>query len=106
MEKTIDSLIEKHEYEKYTKYILVCSVSEFKKLQELMVNKYKIKEGKDPMWRHLFKEGQKGSVREGTVKFKNFELNAYCSSGIIGGSVITKMNELPLAYMNMFKNSK
>lgn len=102
----IDDLMEKHqEDQEKSKYILVCSIEDFKTLQRLMRDKYKIKDyaGTNSMWRHVLEEDNT-TYREGTVKFKGFNLNVYCSPKIIGGAVVSKMNGLPLAYMDIFKN--
>lgn len=110
MEKQIDKLIELHKDNKgCIKYIMPCGVEEFKDLQKLMANKYKIEDYKKDtvsMWRHIVNTDNITSVREGTVKFKGFEINVYCTPEIVGGYTISKMNVLPLAYMDIFKNSR
>jgi hypothetical protein len=57
-------------------------------------------------WRHAVEEGNLGGFREGTIKFKGFTLNVYCSGKIVAGYTISKMNGLPLIYMDIFKNDK
>jgi len=107
MKEDIDNLIELHKDNKgIKKYIMVLSLREFKNLQKLLSEEYSIKEKQVPasLWRHADEDG-KTPYREGTVKFKGFELNVYCHTNIVGGYVISKMNDLPLVYMDIFKNS-
>lgn len=107
MEKTIDRLIMNHENNSgKEKYILVCAIDEFKILQKLLSEKYNIKDyqGVNSIWRHVIEDDS--NFREGTARFKNFDLNVYCSSKIVGGFVISKMNRLPMMYMDIFKNNK
>jgi len=101
MKKTIDNLIEKHEFEPYKRYMLTCSVDDFKILQKLMSEEYKVQPKSKDGWRHVI-EGNE-SFREGVVKFKGFELNVYCSPKIFAGWVISGINSLPIVYMDIFK---
>jgi hypothetical protein len=70
MKRQIDDLIKQHT-SGYQKYILKCSISDFKLLQRLMGSEYSINDynGLNGMWKH------DGLLTFGTVKFDNFELN-------------------------------
>ena len=106
MKKEIDELIKKHEEEPYKKYIMLCSIKDFKELQRLLSEEYKIKDyqGGNSIWRHVAEPDQK--FTEGTARFDNFELNVYRSPKIYYGYTIAEMKKLPLFYMDIFKNSK
>jgi hypothetical protein len=101
MKKHIDQLILKHEDQTYKRYILTCSVDDFKHLQKLMADEYKVSPKSKDGWRHVI-EGDE-SFREGVVRFKGFELNVYCSPKIYAGYTISAMKALPLVYMDIFK---
>ena len=91
MEKQIDQLIQQHkDLVEYGKYTLECSVSDFKRLQKLMSEKYKIKDdwGKKAQWRH---NGTiKNPTRTGIVKFNNFEIKVICKTYYEGDFMIIK----------------
>jgi hypothetical protein len=101
LKKQIDQLIELHK-EGYTKYTLLCSVSDFKQLQRLMNTEYHIKDypGNNSMWVHNGTRSE--PTRIGTVRFNNFELNVTCPSKYVGEIVIEKVDVVD----DKFKNSR
>ena len=101
MEKRIDSLIDLHK-EGYTKYVLLCSISDFKLLQRLMNTEYHIKDypGNNSMWVHNGTRSE--PTRIGTVRFTHFELNVTCPSLYEGEVVIEQVDEVS----KKFRNSK
>ena len=79
IEKQINQLIKENiDSESYSKYILVCSVKDFKTLQRLMKDKYDIKEfdGKtQSMWKHYYEGSLPKTIGTVIFKYANFELN-------------------------------
>lgn len=102
MEKQIDQLIEKHKDGDYAKYTLLCSVSDFKKLQRLMSQKYKIKDypGNNSMWTH--NGTVENPTRIGTVRFNNFEINVTCKTKYEEDFVLHESSNIS----TKFKNSR
>lgn len=104
MKKAIDQLIKQHT-EGYQKYVFQCNVSDFKKLQILMRDEYKIKDypGLTAMWNHIV--DVENPRRIGTVRFKHFELNVICPSKYKNGVRITKVEDSVID-KKIFKNTK
>lgn len=106
LEQQIDKFIEINK-DGYQKYILKCSVKYFKQLQDLMQNKYKIKDylGTESMWTHIGVH-KHGPVRFGTVKFKNFEINVYCPTRMSEGYQFGFDDDFIDIDLSLFKHSK
>lgn len=100
----INQLIEENT-EGHNKYLVMSSVSDFKKLQRLMRDEYKIKPytkaSLNSMWRHM--GTQENPTRVGTVGFDNFELNVIVPTHYKDDFVIKQVEDVDKA---MFKNSK
>lgn len=98
MEEIIDVLINKHSDGQYVKYNLKCSIKDFKTLQSLMQNKYKIKDypGTNSMWKH------NPATKEtyGTVRFKNFELNVVRSCSYDKSAEFETSNNIDKKFWN------
>lgn len=98
MKKQINNLIKKHiDSEDYSKYIVICSVKDFKELQSLMYNKYDIKEfnGKlQSMWKHVGTKGRPCTIGTVIFKYANFELNIIRRDKYKGEPMFRLVNEV------------
>lgn len=104
MKKQIDELIKEHT-EGYQKYLLKCSVKDFKLLQRLMRDEYKIKpypsNSLNSEWKH--NGTTKKPTRIGTVKFDNFELNVTCETNYTEEPVFRRASEVSERFWNSKK---
>lgn len=100
MEKQIDEIIKKAETSEYSKYLMTCSISDFKQLQKLMRDKYKIKDyhGGNSMWVH----DTDAQMTYGTVRFNNFEINVMRLADYFGEFKLKQVDEVD----KIFKNSR
>lgn len=103
MKRKINELIKKHKNSTYTKYLLKCSVPDFKKFQRMIRDDYDVRDDWNDkgLWRHIGTIDK--PVRVGTVKFEDFELNVMCPTYYEGEVEINEVKEID---RDLFKNSK